>query len=44
VLDDVRDIDRIAAEILADLEVSGNVVQGSMERSRPLGELLATWP
>jgi hypothetical protein len=44
VLDDVRDIDRIASEILEDLEVSGNVVQGSVDRSHPLGELLATWP
>ncbi len=44
VLDDVRDIDRIASEILADLELTGNVVKGSVERSHPLGELLATWP
>jgi len=44
VLDDVRDIDRVASEILEDLEVSGNVVQGSMERSHPFGDLLATWP
>ncbi|MFW9787839.1 MAG: hypothetical protein ACFFE2_09780 [Candidatus Thorarchaeota archaeon] len=44
VLDDVRDIDRIATEILEDLEASGNVVQGSVEKSHPLGELLATWP
>ncbi len=44
VLDDVRDIDRVASEILEDLEVSSNVVRGSLERSHPLGELLATWP
>ena len=44
VLDDVRDIDRIASEILTELEVCGNVVQGSIERFHPLGELLATWP
>ncbi|MHA1965273.1 MAG: hypothetical protein ACXACG_17965 [Candidatus Thorarchaeota archaeon] len=44
VLDDVRDIDRIASEILDELQASGNVVQGSVEKSRPLGELLATWP
>jgi hypothetical protein len=44
VLDDVRDIDRIASEILDDLQVCGNVVQGSVEISPPLGELLATWP
>ncbi len=44
VLDDVRDIDRIAAEILKDLESRGSVVQGSIERSEALGELLATWP
>lgn len=44
VLDDVRDIDRIASELLSELERCGNVVQGSIERSHPLGELLATWP
>jgi hypothetical protein len=44
VLDDVRDIDRVAAEILTDLRVIGNVVQGLVDRSLPLGELLATWP
>lgn len=44
VLDDVRDIDRIASEILVELEHRGNVVHGSVERSQPLGELLATWP
>lgn len=44
VLDDVRDIDRIAFELLSELERCGNVVQGSIERSHPLGELLATWP
>jgi hypothetical protein len=44
VLDDVRDIDRVASDILTDLERTSNVVQGSMESSRPLGELLATWP
>jgi hypothetical protein len=44
VLDDVTDIDRVASEILSDLECCGNVVQGSIERSHPLGELLATWP
>lgn len=44
VIDDVRDIDRIASEILKDLESRGSVVQGSMEKSHSLGELLATWP
>ncbi len=44
VLDDVRDIDRIATEILKDLESRGCVLQGSIERSDSLGELLATWP
>ena len=44
VLDDVRDIDRVASEILEDLGRRGNVVQGSVEKSQPLGELLATWP
>ena len=44
VLDDVRDIDRAASEILTDLKVYGNVVQGLVEKSTPLGELLATWP
>ena len=44
VLDDVRDIDRVASEILSDLELSGNVVKGSVNHSQPLGKLLATWP
>ncbi len=44
VLDDVRNIDQVASEILEELQVSGNVVQGSVERSHPIGELLATWP
>ena len=44
VLDDVRDIESVASEILSDLEQTSNVVQGSMESSQSLGELLATWP
>jgi hypothetical protein len=44
VLDDVRDIDRVASEILEELERRGSVVQGSVERTTPPGELLATWP
>lgn len=44
VLDDVRDIDRVASEILEELEMTGNVVKGTVERTHPLGELLATWP
>ena len=42
ILDDVRDIDRVASEILAELEKLGNLVRGSVETSRPMGELLTT--
>ena len=44
IFDDVRDIDRVAAEILKELENLGNLVRGSVESSQPMGELLATWP
>jgi hypothetical protein len=44
IFDDVRDIDRVAAEILMELEKLGNLVRGSVESSQPMGELLATWP
>ncbi len=44
VLDDVRDLDRIASEILVDLEKRGTVVRGLIDESRPMGELLAAWP
>jgi hypothetical protein len=44
VLDDVRDIDRVASEILVELENQGNLVRGSVESSRPMGELLTAWP
>ena len=44
ILDDVRDIDRIASEMIIDLENQGNLVRGSVETSQPMGELLATWP
>ena len=44
ILDDVRDIERVAAEILEELEKHTNVVRGSVETSRPIGELLAIWP
>ena len=44
VLDDVRDLDRIASEILLDLEKRGTVVRGLIDESRPMGELLAAWP
>ncbi len=44
ILDDVRDIDRIASEMIMDLETQGNLVRGSVETSRPMGELLAAWP
>ncbi|MCK4567721.1 MAG: hypothetical protein KAU48_10465 [Candidatus Thorarchaeota archaeon] len=43
VLDDVHDIDRVASETILDLENLGNLVRGSVETSRPMGELLATW-
>jgi hypothetical protein len=42
--DDVRDIDAIAEEILVELENQGNLVRGTVETSRPMGELLVTWP
>lgn len=44
VLDDVQDLERIASEILHDLEKCGTVVRGSVESPRPIGELLAAWP
>jgi hypothetical protein len=44
IIDDVRDLERISAEILRDLEHRGNVVRGSVETTRPIGELLAAWP
>ena len=44
VLDDVQDLDRIASEILVDLEKRGTVVRGLIDESRPMGELLAAWP
>jgi hypothetical protein len=44
VIDDVRDIDRVASEILTELDNLGNLVRGSVETSQPLGEALATWP
>ena len=43
-IDDVRDLERWATEILRDLERIGNVVRGSIESTRPIGELLAAWP
>jgi hypothetical protein len=43
-IDDVRDLERVATEILQDLEHIGNVVRGSIESTRPIGELLAAWP
>ncbi len=43
IIDDVRDIDRVALDIILDLENHGNLVRGSVETSRPMGELLA-WP
>jgi len=44
VIDNVLDLDRVASEILRDLQHLGSVVRGSIEGSRPIGELLATWP
>ena len=44
VIDDVRDIDKVASEILMELENLGNLVRGSVESSQPMGEILATWP
>ncbi|MHA1943153.1 MAG: hypothetical protein ACW96M_02040 [Candidatus Thorarchaeota archaeon] len=44
VVDDVQDLERVASEILQDLGRYGNVVKGSVESSRPIGELLAAWP
>lgn len=44
VFEDVRDIDRIAAEIVSELDHLGTLVRGSIETSDPTGELLATWP
>ena len=44
ILDDVRDIDRVASEMIMDLENQGNLVRGSVETSQPMGELLAIWP
>ena len=44
VFEDVRDIDRIASEIVSELERLGTLVRGSVESSQPIGELLATWP
>ncbi len=44
VFEDVRNIDRIATEIVSELESLGTLVQGSVETSHPMGELLATWP
>ena len=44
VLDDSQDLDRIASEILSDLEKCGTVVRGLIDDSKPMGELLAAWP
>jgi hypothetical protein len=44
VLEDVRDLDRVATEIIEELEYSSNAVRGTIENSRPMGELLAARP
>lgn len=44
VIDDVRDIDRVASEMIMELENLGNLVRGTVESAQPMGELLATWP
>jgi len=44
VLEDVKDLDRRASEIIQDLEYSVNAVRGSIEYARPMGELLTARP
>lgn len=44
VLEDVRDLDRVASEIIEELEYSVNAVQGTIESSRSMGELLTARP
>ena len=44
VLDDIRDIDRVASDIIEELDTCSTLVKGSVETSRPIGELLATLP
>jgi hypothetical protein len=44
VLEDVGDLDRIANEIIEELEFRANAVKGTIEHSRPIGELLAARP
>jgi hypothetical protein len=44
ILEDVRDLDRVANEIIEELEFSVNAVKGTIEHSQPLGELLAIRP
>ena len=43
IFDDIRDIERVASEIVMELENQGNLVCGSVDAPRPMGELLATW-
>jgi hypothetical protein len=40
VLEDVKDLDRMALEIIEELESNTNAVRGVVEISRPIGELL----
>lgn len=44
VLENVRDLDRMALEIIKDLEHSANAVRGTIEYARPMGELLTARP
>jgi hypothetical protein len=44
ILEGVSDLDRIATEIIEELEFSTNAVRGTIENSRPLGELLTVRP
>jgi len=44
VLEDVRDLDRVATDIIEELECSSNAIRGTIENSRPIGELLAARP
>ncbi len=44
ILQDVKDLDRIATEIIEELESSVNAVQGTIEVNRSIGELLTARP
>ena len=44
VLENVSDLDKIASEIIEELESSVNAVRGVIEITRPMGELLTVRP